>query len=270
MNSEYPSHFYKYREVTNWDDLAEDYSIKGLIENVAVFSNRKNFNDPFDSKIELVNPSETELVELDELLSKLRSSSSDGNLSSGQPIPSAKDLKDEVTREFNFLIDAYPFFCVTANPINSLMWSHYAGSHKGFCIKFKSIHVNASKVTYQDEIPKIQMMDLIRLKFNPNNQSTLGDIWTALRTKLSDWKYEEEYRFQASNSMKGGRISKDEKFMLMPYSQNFVEAVIFGCRMPPETKLHITKNMPKNMKYKQAVELVSSIELVDFDPAEHL
>ena len=70
--------------------------------------------------------------------------------------------------------------------------------------------------------------------------------------------------------MKGGRIPKEEKFMLMPYSQDFVETVIFGCRMPSDAKSHITNNMPKNMKYKQAVESLSSIELVDFDPSKHL
>lgn len=270
MSTEYPSHFYKFRQVKNWKNLAKDSSIKGLVENVAVFSNRQNFNDLFDSKIELVNPSEAEIVELDGLLSKLRSNSSDGKLKSGQSIPSAEDLKDEVTKEFNSLIDAYPFFCVTINPKNNLMWSHYAGSHTGFCIEFKSTHIKADKVTYQDTIPKIQMMDLIRLKFNPNNSGTLGDVWAALRTKLSEWEYEGEYRFQASNSMNGGRIPEGDKRMLIPYAQDSVETVIFGCRMPYEVKSHIINNMPKNMKYKQAKELISSIELIDFDPDKHL
>jgi hypothetical protein len=269
LNSEYPSHFYKYREIKKFNCLAEDNSIKGLIGNIAVFSNRKNFNDLFDSKVDLVPPSEEELIELDEMLSKLRCNSFDGKLSSGKPIPTSKELKSEVTQEFNSLLDDYPFFCVATNPKNNLMWSHYAGSHSGFCIEFKSTHVKASKVTYQDTIPKIQMMDLIRLKFNPNTQGTLVDVWASLRTKLLEWEYENEYRFQADNSMKGGRIPKGEKFILIPYSQDFVEAVIFGCRMPPEAKSYILNNMPKNMKYKQAIESLSSIELVDFDSDIH-
>ena len=191
MTSEYPTHFYKYREIKNWKNIEDDYSIKGLVENTAVFTNRQNFNDLFDSKIELVEPSEEEYIELHKLLAELRRNSSDGMLTNGQPIPSANTLKVDTTKEFNSLLDKYPFFCVTTKPTNNLMWSHYAGSHTGFCIEFKSEYVKADKVTYQDNIPQIQMMDIIRLKFNPNQHGELIKIRAALRTKLKEWKYED-------------------------------------------------------------------------------
>ena len=33
------------------------------------------------------------------------------------------------------------------------------------------------------------------------NDELGNTIWKALRTKLEEWRYESEYRFQASNSM---------------------------------------------------------------------
>lgn len=270
MSTDYPSHFYKYREIKNWESLSDDYSIKSLIENTAVFSNRRNFNDLFDSKIELTEPSIEEVFELESMLSKLRNNSTDGRLANGLKIPDSETLKAEVIKEFNSLIDDYPFYCVAKNPKNNLMWSHYAGSHTGFCIEFKSAHLKADKVIYKENIPQIEMMDLIRLKFNPNHKGTLKNIWTALRTKLTEWEYEEEYRFQASNSMLGGRVPKNDKFLLIPYGIEFVESVIFGCRMGSQAKSHIIDNMPKVMKYKQAMELTSSIDIVDFDYRKHL
>jgi hypothetical protein len=108
-------------------------------------------------------------------------------------------------------------------------------------------------------------MDLVRLKFNPNDQGRLKNIWTALRIKLDEWKYEEEYRFQASNSMNGGRVPNGKKFIIIPYGPEFVESIIFGCRMKEHIKEFIVRNMPKNTKFKQAIEKTSSIEIIGSD-----
>ena len=52
--------FYKFRGIdkdkVKSGKLHEDYAIKALFESVAIFSSRKNFNDLFDSKIDLVFP----------------------------------------------------------------------------------------------------------------------------------------------------------------------------------------------------------------------
>ncbi|WP_413165965.1 DUF2971 domain-containing protein [Aeromonas salmonicida] len=214
MSTEYPEFFYKYRPIDSHDNFQDDYAIDALIKNKAIFSSRTNFNDLFDSKIEL--------------------------------------------------IDSYAFYCVSSNPTSNLMWSHYANSHKGFCIEFKSKFMPAEKVIYQDEIPKLNIIDIFLSSLKLINGEEVGiHIWQSLRTKLIEWDYESEYRLKANNSM--GRIPADKQFMIMPYNPEFVESVIFGCRMPPDAKQLIIDQMPSGTKFKQAVGKISCIEILKFN-----
>jgi hypothetical protein len=45
--------FYKFRAVTETHNLAGDYALQALVNSYAVFSGRRNFNDLFDSKIDI-------------------------------------------------------------------------------------------------------------------------------------------------------------------------------------------------------------------------
>lgn len=264
MESAYPKYFYKYREIKSRDKLENDLSLKSLFGFEAAFSSRKIFNDLFDSKILFVEPSKEELNNLNGMFEALIQNSKSGCFGDGEKIPTADEAIKKLPDELNNLIDKYPFYCVSKNSKSNLMWSYYAGSHTGFCIEFKSEYLKADKVTYESEIPKLEILDLIRLKINPNNKQLSSNIWRALRTKLVEWKHEEEYRFQASNSMKGGgRIPDEQNHLIVQYTPEFVESVIFGCKMDENIKEHIVRNMPDDTVFKQAIELDSSIEIVN-------
>lgn len=53
--------------------------------------------------------------------------------------------------------------------------------------------------------------------------------------------------------------------MIIPYSPEFVESVIFGHRMPLDAKKFIINGLPAGTKFKQAVARTSSIEIINFD-----
>lgn len=55
-----PEYFYKYRSV-NHNDLDKDMTLNALFNSYSIFSSRRSFNDPFDSKIILLEPSVKEL-----------------------------------------------------------------------------------------------------------------------------------------------------------------------------------------------------------------
>jgi hypothetical protein len=80
--------------------------------------------------------------------------------------------------------------CFTTNPRNPLFWAHYANSHKGYCVKFKtnnhphSVINNTRKIFYSDNYPTIQFPVLTNLI------SCLSIIFQ----KSTEWKYEDEYR----------------------------------------------------------------------------
>ncbi|WP_188563958.1 DUF2971 domain-containing protein [Hymenobacter frigidus] len=79
--------------------------------------------------------------------------------------------------------------CFTKDPKNILMWSHYADSHKGLCLKFdvladpRSFFV-AFKVEYKEEYPI----------WNHLREAEGQSVTNLLITKASQWAYEQEYR----------------------------------------------------------------------------
>ena len=78
------------------------------------------------------------------------------------------------------------------------MWSHYANSHKGFFIEWDSTKILAEQVKYQSNIPNFNLIGLIKTHVGLGDNTKVGnDIWQALRTKLDEWEYESEYRFQS-------------------------------------------------------------------------
>lgn len=76
--------------------------------------------------------------------------------------------------------------CLTEDPLNILMWSHYAHNHTGICIGFdteSSPFNSAKQVTYNGERPQAE--------FNSDPESLINRV---LLTKSQHWKYEREWR----------------------------------------------------------------------------
>ncbi|OAT17060.1 hypothetical protein M977_04306 [Buttiauxella gaviniae ATCC 51604] len=298
MSDERPTHFYKYRSINFIDDAAlsveerlkNDYSIKNLLNNESTFSSRLVFNDLFDSKIDIIPPTPEEFEALIPLILDKVESSTEENLSfsallqaerveivtgcvhngkfTDKGIQFLESQKKTLTRQ----IDCYPFICFSSNKKSNLMWSHYADSHKGFCIEFKADGVQADKVEYKEFIPKMNLIDWCRLYFGLDGDENtgaylghyLGDlIWKALRTKLIEWQYEDEYRYQPSNDI-AYPFQGNKKYCQLSYDPDCIESIILGWRMPVEIKNYIIEHMPPNTKFNQAYPGLSTIEIMDY------
>lgn len=260
MNNDYPKYLYKYQDVRNTEELRKDRSIDNLFKCQVVFSSRKKFNDLFDSKIKFLRPTSEQIEVLGDKLTKDGQFHFRDFIFNGQLTEIGRNVVRDSENGLDALIDKYLFFCLSKDCKNELMWAHYADSHKGFCIEFKSEFIPADKVFYQDTLPQIELIDFL------TNQPSLGDgIWRSLRTKLKKWEHEDEYRFQANNAMCNSmiKLSDSNGSKVMAYDANFVEAVIFGCRTSSKVKNHIIKNIPYKVKFKQAVECTSSIDIID-------
>lgn len=256
MDNDYPNYLYKYRAVKTPESLSQDYSIDALFKCQAIFSGRKNFNDLFDSKINLIFPTQEQIQEL------AKQPSFRKFVDNGQTTKEGLNFINNAQDRLNKLIDSYSLFSLSKNSRNNLMWSHYADSHKGFCIEFKSDYIKADKVSYEDEIPQIEIIDFLNEQGRVNLSNT---IWRSLRTKLREWDYEDEYRFQPGGSLPEKKLPDGEKFVTIPYDPQCVESIIFGCRTPEPVKTFITKNYPYKVKLKRAIELMSSIEIIDIN-----
>src|SRR5690606_30082346 len=62
-----------------------------------------------------------------------------------------------LTDEVDYLLDQISSFkvvCFTLDPLNILMWSHYASNHEGMCLGFLN-KVVTTPVTYTTKFPKV-------------------------------------------------------------------------------------------------------------------
>lgn len=111
-------------------------------------------------------------------------------------------------------------FC--ANPDNPIVWSHYADSHKGFCLVFDAnndLFGEAQQVFYQEEYPTIDVTE--------ENQEVIFQN-TAL-VKYKDWAYESEFRLLSKEPGSQGMLPvKDKKLV---YPPEMLVGVILGSQI---------------------------------------
>nr|WP_269780787.1 DUF2971 domain-containing protein [Photobacterium phosphoreum] len=146
------------------------------------------------------------------------------------------------------------------------MWSHYASSHRGFCIEWDSSMIKAEKVSYESDIASFKVIDLIKSRFNIiSNDEPARNMWKALRIKLKEWEYESEYRLQLNDQKYYHVIERNSNFVLVGYDLEWIKSIIFGYRMSEESRQYVISRMPKGTKYKEIVVDKSSVRVVDIN-----
>jgi hypothetical protein len=254
------SSFYKYCPVYQDECFDKEYSVMNLLADQVKFSTRRDFNDLFDSKVNLIKPTKKELKEISGKL-KTAKRIEFKNIFYGEDWESKVRIFERTVEK---VFDDYLYYCVTDKDDSNLMWSHYANSHKGFCIEWDADKIKAEQVKYQSNIPNFKLIDLIETHVGIGDDTEVGKaIWQALRTKLDEWEYESEYRFQMSNAMKKLIVKQEPDFALVKYQPNWIKSIIWGCRTTDKTKKHIKDNLHFDVKFKQAKEALSSIIITE-------
>ncbi len=213
---------YKYLPVD--ESFKEPFDQKGALsvikDGTIKFSHAKDFNDPFDCypevDLEKLSNSFAEKKEFFKNIGDVR------GLSPAKRIQEkCKQLK-KLERDFfnnpsEILNNQIGLCSLSRNPLNLLMWAHYATSHAGFVIEF-SIPI---KSTSFDDLNCLVPFPVQYKKEKPIIISSKSLKEYAL-TKGEDWKYEQEERVIDFN--RGcGIHSYDRKQIL--------KSVIAGMRM---------------------------------------
>lgn len=101
-----------------------------------------------------------------------------------------KELLDGLAASFCAEICKRRIYCLTPDPLSTLMWSHYADNHRGICLEFhigNELFLDSCwEVTYHSEYP------------NWTPQTMDAYIADMLLTKSDDWRYESEFRLVGS------------------------------------------------------------------------
>ncbi len=189
------TYLYKYRSLSA---KSCGYVERIICHDELYFPKPSSFNDPFDCRpVFTFEATDKEITSYyEKLLKKFKP-----DLNRNQRRQEAKTmLKDpdrnpknpksmkRIQREHtNKITEKTGVLCLSSKPDDILMWSHYADSHQGICIKFNwqfEFYAQSQEVKYPP----------IRPRINPYRQSNNEMLEAALLTKSEQWRYENEWR----------------------------------------------------------------------------
>jgi hypothetical protein len=218
-----PARLYKYRSMAG---PAAQWTESIVRKNEIFFATRRHFNDPFDCRPRFVTKA-TATQKQKFLRGVLKSG---GYGSAPKLSKMARDLVDHPVYDdaLNYAIQQVEdrldnrtgILCLSKQPDNILMWSHYADSHQGICLGFEgeggSCPFPAAKpVQYQ---PRLVVC-------NPVVASREEMKRLILFTKLDKWSYEEEWRLTSGNGPGAKR-----------FTPQVLKEIILGARISQESE----------------------------------
>lgn len=228
---------FKYR---SGDEATLARDLTSLRDATFYAASRQTLNDPFEGRFDR-DPLDLQFDAIRALVSAI------------SPTASASII--EVSSAMNELlefVDKSGIFSLSYNPLQELIWAHYGGSHRGFCVGYDlerlvqfepNIH-HLLDVQYSNAVPVLQSLDLILCKTH------LDVLKKMLGVKSKPWGYEEEVRVI---TVPPG---------LHEHDYRAVKEVYFGLRCPASTQSAVMEALAgRSVVYKQVISKPSSYTL---------
>lgn len=191
MSNPYPPTIYKYEGFTV-------QSLRNLKAQTIYFGSPKYFNDPYDCALRpgVSEPTDDQIEEVRTHYLSQADLPARGRRELEQM--SSKQLRDIVVRSAKHLVEdqaerflsKHGVSCFSEVNDDLLMWAHYGGRYKGFCLEFNPIYEpfhKLRKVKYVEGIPKVDPV----LAILKDNYDQYVDLYC---TKSANWRYEREWR----------------------------------------------------------------------------
>jgi hypothetical protein len=224
-----PPILYKY---ASWQ---KEYQKRLITHREIFFASARQFNDPFDSAIQLRWDLETSEEKLSFLKRYIPTEFPDADpnyvdqlarerLNSGwfERMMAPERLKEELEDMYN----TTGHFSVSKVWDSILMWSHYADSHSGFCVGYDAPALD-EQLAQLDESSGSLLFDHRAVQYSPYPlliPSELDDedfVLKRTHLKALDWSHEEEWRF----------IVLEATNLRVQLPPGIIKEVIVGCRM---------------------------------------
>ncbi|MEX0727137.1 MAG: DUF2971 domain-containing protein [Planctomycetaceae bacterium] len=227
MECDQPTALYKYMDISCHRIERVECMLR---DNKVWFASPLTFNDPFDCRCFFdVRNTREEIVSRKArfLIERKGYSQSDALAEAESEIPSDEDAVERWQTE---QIEANSrrtansgMLCLTPICDNFLMWTHYAGYHRGICIRFcaRDVHAEAhldfigtaQAVEYVDHCPRINFV----------RDDSVDIVRKAFFNKANRFHYEREWRI----------VYYDKGEGLKPIPEGIIDAVILGCQIDP-------------------------------------
>jgi hypothetical protein len=245
-----PKIVYKYR------DWSKPLHKRILTENEIYLASPKEFNDPFDCRINQnfssMIPREEDKYINDLAIAGFEQSEKDGRDFYQVLSDFEKRIKDKSQFQrfadkllFDHQDRSYGIFPCSIKWNSILMWSHYAANHTGFCVGFwvhkmmdYKLFGKLGQVTYEYNFP------FIKPRVAKKDRQMMKNSFIETHTKAKEWHYEKEYRFM-SNLFPKELTDKDR---IKSVQNDFIAEVILGIAISDQDRHEIinlckTKNI---------------------------
>lgn len=186
-----PPSLYKYEAFST-------QSLLNLKKQIIYFGSPLNFNDPYDCALtpNIIEPTDSEIVQVRD--NYLKSTDIPAKARQEFETTSLSQLRATLMRAaragFRGIVDEFlskrGVACFSERNDDLLMWSHYGGKYKGFCLEFDTESEPFQKVNpvrYVPSLPPLSVAEiLLDRDFHP--------VLELFCTKADAWKYEREWR----------------------------------------------------------------------------
>jgi hypothetical protein len=251
----------------HWQRFDADRLKHSLRENLIYCADPSTFNDPWDCKLHinteiLDDPIENEryvqwAISLCRRYNRNMSESQIELL--GQRLRTDRAFHEaqihEMSRQLSaFIPKRYRVYCLGPDVNNLLMWAHYADSHRGICIEFKTrdtVMCSALRVEYSEAYPLVR-------GYSTSEEENL----VPLLTKADAWRYEREYRLIAQergNSTPHETLLTDNNFLRINGSS--ILSIIVGCQGNFDDAQDVVAAVAPHLTVKRASRVPNRFEL---------
>ena len=129
------------------------------------------------------------------------------------------------------LSQKFGVICFSANPLQPLMWAHYAFSHKGLVLEFD----DTNQVFNHESFLKVDY-DAARAEYDPGNPPDRRAVEVFAKRKSLDWRYEQEYRLILDLALARKQMTGTQVMYLFQIEPNLLKSVTVGLRATDATR----------------------------------
>lgn len=211
--SELPSRLFKFVSTeTKYFPLAMH---ELLLHSRIYLSSRRQFNDPFDSRIAFDEPDTDQAKAFATAIAVRHNVALEPAYIAGieQNLP---DFLEKTRNQVDESLDSAGIYSLSDNIRHPLLWAHYACSHRGIALIFKNgvegVNFGGIPVIYEEDFP--------RVSFTRDGIDVMQTL-----VKGDAWRYEGEYRL----------LEARKALTWMEIDSNALSGVVLGARCAPET-----------------------------------
>lgn len=239
----------------------DEYALEALINNELWFARSDTFNDPFDCNIDIQFEKDDEAY-----IAGVEAAIQQAGLTitnEEDAIAGREELQNNWRDHLDGVIASTGVLCLSEDPSNIQMWSHYANKHAGFCMEIElseDIDIGGkmlTKVNYKKH-PEVTIVKLFEM-LTGSTQANSQVFEMLMAHKEENWDYEKEWRLftDLSDGAKGATVPMPGR----------ITKIRFGLKMQSKNKQTIQNILGPDVRYCDARRVPYSFKL-EFDEVD--